>query len=243
MARYESLEGKRIGKLIPLNFTLKDKVKHWVCQCDCGNTKVISQKYLRSGNVVSCGCDNKRKITDEVGNRYGNLVVLRQADQGKYCLWKWICRCDCGNEKTIVGTYLRNGHTKSCGCLPHAKGDKHQTFKGHKDIAGFFWGKIKKSAKKRQLEFNITIEYIWDLYLKQEKKCAISGENLKMTNSFSDTQTNEDAQTASLDRIDSSKGYVIGNVQWVHKHVNMMKQNYPQDYFVKLCKKIAAHNQ
>lgn len=44
----------------------------------------------------------------------------------------------------------------------------------------------------------------------------------------------------SLDRIDSKKGYVVGNVQWVHKDINRMKNTFPQDYFIQVCKQIAA---
>lgn len=45
--------------------------------------------------------------------------------------------------------------------------------------------------------------------------------------------------TASLDRIDSSKDYTIGNVQWIHKSINLMKNVIPQDIFVEWCVKIA----
>ena len=45
--------------------------------------------------------------------------------------------------------------------------------------------------------------------------------------------------TASLDRIDSSKGYVKGNVQWVHKDINKMKTDFEQSIFIKLCKSVA----
>ena len=45
--------------------------------------------------------------------------------------------------------------------------------------------------------------------------------------------------TASLDRIDSSKGYVEGNVQWVHKMINMSKQQYSQEEFIDMCKAVA----
>ena len=39
----------------------------------------------------------------------------------------------------------------------------------------------------------------------------------------------------SLDRVDSSKGYIEGNVQWVHKMVNMSKQQYTQEEFIEMC--------
>jgi hypothetical protein len=48
--------------------------------------------------------------------------------------------------------------------------------------------------------------------------------------------------TASLDRIDSSKGYCEDNVQWVHKDINRMKNTFDQDYFISLCKLIAENS-
>ena len=48
-------------------------------------------------------------------------------------------------------------------------------------------------------------------------------------------------RTASLDRIDSEKGYVAGNVHWVHKTVNKMKMEFSVDDFVSVCKEVAEH--
>lgn len=53
---------------------------------------------------------------------------------------------------------------------------------------------------------------------------------------------NRKNQTASLDRIDSSKGYIEGNVQWLHKDINQMKINFNQKDFIKYCKLIAKNN-
>mgnify|MGYP007044016634 CR=1 FL=1 len=47
--------------------------------------------------------------------------------------------------------------------------------------------------------------------------------------------------TASLDRIDSSKGYIEGNVQWVHKDINWMKQDFNEEYFIFLCSEITKN--
>ena len=58
-----------------------------------------------------------------IGQRFGRLVVIADAGrQGKRSLWH--CRCDCGGEKTVVGTKLREGAIKSCGCMCSAGNNK-----------------------------------------------------------------------------------------------------------------------
>lgn len=55
------------------------------------------------------------KKLDLTGQRYGELTVLRPADNvgGRTA---WLCRCSCGKETVVKTCHLRNGHTKSCGC-------------------------------------------------------------------------------------------------------------------------------
>ncbi len=74
-------------------------------------------------------------------------------------------------------------------------------------------------------------KYLYALSIKQNMKCALTG--LKLTfprNKKEMTQCN-----ASLDRIDSSKGYIEGNVQWVTKEVNQSKMDSSQKGFIKMC--------
>lgn len=54
---------------------------------------------------------------DLTGKRFGRLTVIRRAPNNKDGRAMWLCRCDCGNERIIMGKCLRNGHTQSCGCL------------------------------------------------------------------------------------------------------------------------------
>ena len=51
---------------------------------------------------------------DECGKRYGRLRVVRRSVRrpGVY----WLCECDCGKEHEALGTNLRGGRTRSCGC-------------------------------------------------------------------------------------------------------------------------------
>lgn len=56
------------------------------------------------------------KVIDMTDKRIGSLVVIERngVQNGKAM---WLCKCDCGNHKTVSGDNLRNGHTRSCGCL------------------------------------------------------------------------------------------------------------------------------
>jgi hypothetical protein len=57
---------------------------------------------------------NMSKLTDLTGNVYGKLIVIKRVENryGNPC---WLCKCRCGNEKSIQGSALRNGLTKTCG--------------------------------------------------------------------------------------------------------------------------------
>lgn len=74
-------------------------------------------------------------IIDLSGKRYGRLLVARQAGRDKHGNVMWLCRCDCKTEKAINGESLRQGHTKSCGCLNSelatARKYKHGMSKDH----------------------------------------------------------------------------------------------------------------
>jgi hypothetical protein len=94
-----------------------------------------------------------------------------------------------------------------------------------------FIGKYKVNAALRRIEWNIDNDYLADLLIEQKFKCALTGWDISAMN----IQKN----TASLDRIDSKAGYIEGNLQWVHKMVNMCKQNYKQEDFLEMCISIA----
>ena len=122
---------------------------------------------------------------------------------------------------------LNKGSTKSCGCYHKQICGR---FDGYEDISKKYWSNvIYHSSHKRNLAFDITIEYAWDIFERQNRLCVYSGIPLIFVRNYG---KNSDIQTASLDRIDSSKGYVEGNVQWVHKTINQMKSDMTEDYFL-----------
>jgi len=194
-----------------------------------------------------------KRANNLVGRTFGQLKVKEIFGRDKHSHIIWLCECSCGNIAYIKSSELLRTKVpaKSCGCIiknknpyeihpSHQKRSKSNTWKGCEEISGYLWAKINNGAKKRNLEVSISLEYLWNLFLQQNRKCALSGLELKFANSAKE-QRNHKGTTASLDRICSSKGYVAGNVQWVHKDVNFMKQHYPQDYFVELCGKITKN--
>ena len=96
---------------------------------------------------------------------------------------------------------------------------------------------IQYKAKSRNLIFNLSIEFLNDLYKKQKGKCAISGIEIEFENG-----NYYPINPCSLDRIDSSIGYIEYNVQWVDRKINYMKHQSPNDDFIEICKKISKFN-
>jgi hypothetical protein len=83
------LTGMRFGKLTALNFTRKEKDKHffWNCKCDCGKTITVSSSHLKSGHTRSCGCLYAEFFkTNKFGKKHG-LYNGQQIGILRHCLF------------------------------------------------------------------------------------------------------------------------------------------------------------
>ena len=159
----------------------------------------------------------------------------------------WKCS-DCHHEwQSRISTRSRGSGCPNCKKI-NFRGNKNPNWTGYGEISSTYWNKIKihATAERRSryrgkpmeaLPFEITIEYAWNLFLKQNRRCALSGEPLVLPCKRNGKFTG----TASLDRIDSSKGYVINNVQWIDKQFQPIKRNLPDNVFITLCQKVAAY--
>ena len=121
-------------------------------------------------------------------------------------------------------------------------GKANPHFGGYEEITAHMICLIRRDAQKRDILHPLldnSVEsnrYLWGLYVLQDKRCALSGVPIEFgTNRV----VGRIEKTASLDRIDSDKGYVKGNVQWVHKDVNVMKRAISQERFIQLANQIA----
>ena len=109
-------------------------------------------------------------------------------------------KCECGVEKLAPAGCLINGRNRSCGCeVNAATGQHHHNWTGSEHISGTTFRRIKNRAVQIGVEFSLILNNLEILLKKQKYKCILSGLDINQ-------------KTMSLDRIDSSKGYIEGNV-------------------------------
>jgi len=152
-----------------------------------------------------------------VGQRFGRWTVIGDSVYTKKNAMIQ-CRCDCGFENGVSVASLIAKVSTQCNRCARQK-EKNSQWRGIGKIgAGKYRG--VKGASSRQL--------LSDLWEASDGRCAMTGWPISI----------EDG-SASPDRIDSSVGYVSGNVQWVHQSVNIAKNHFEMDHFISLCHAVA----
>lgn len=132
LGKTRHLEGEIYGRWLVLSkaedqVTPKGRrVKRWLCRCDCGTEKCVSEQSLVRGKSISCGCyrverhRESAKYKDLSNNDYGSWRVLERVPDrfypggGRATMWK--CICVCGVESVVAGNMLKSGISGSCGC-------------------------------------------------------------------------------------------------------------------------------
>ena len=123
----KNLLGQKFNRLTVIAFagrTLRSNIL-WRCRCDCGGSAVATTSALLGGKTQSCGCFQKDRTAeasriDIAGCRFGRYTALYRARTNSNGSG-WMCRCDCGTERVVSTGNLRNGNSKSCGCLNREK--------------------------------------------------------------------------------------------------------------------------
>jgi len=200
---------------------------------EIGCAKITVLRTLKHFNIKR---KNKREKSNEriLQQRFGFLVATEYCGKDKNSWFLWKCRCDCGGSIKVATTNLLKGAVKCCGCGLTKRGK----YIGY--VSGRMWCQIKRCAMVRELKFDITQDYINQLFIQQNFRCALTGEEICLPENTK--QWREGRYNASLDRIDSSIGYVVGNVQWVTKKANLMKMQLSQDEFVSICHKVSNYS-
>lgn len=194
----------------------------------------ISKFLIRHGiKLRKSGPPRGKHTFNLVGQTFDKILVLSLTDErsnDRRPIWK--CKCiKCNFKKKLDTKRVKSGKMFNCYCLKTRH--KH---KGYGDITLTQWNSIKNCANTRNIPFEITIEQAWNLFLKQNGKCSLTGLNITFAVTYN---KRTEYTTASLDRIDSAKPYTIDNVQWIHKDLQYMKWNYDEKYYIEMCKLVS----
>jgi hypothetical protein len=209
---FKDIAGERFGRLMaiePIPGTYSP-VK-WRCICDCGRETRSSGSHLRGGRTQSCGCaytpPKVRKprgdFIDILDQVFGRLTVVERVGARPV---KWRCKCECGGETITLGRSLREGHTRSCGCLIGETAKKTMTTHGQSRTALYatWTGMILRCSNPNFKQ--------WDDY---------GGRGIKVCDRWRHSFENFLADLGerpspkhTLDRMDVDGNYEPGNCRW-----------------------------
>lgn len=250
------------GRLTVVAYTPKrsaeGKLRHFYrCKCNCGKITEVRYDALLYGRTKSCGC-LQRDIASEsikstlavrarprsqlweqpflfLGAKYGRLTILSLQSFGSRGP-VFLCECDCGNRKNIVGYSLLHGNTKSCGCLQREKAAKfgNRLSPGEAAFNRLFYN-LKRIALSSSREFSLTKEEVKNL---TQRTCAYCGG--EPAAQFKTPENNGVYVYNGLDRLDSKRGYSVDNVVSCCWPCNQAKNNRSVTEFIGQAVKIAG---
>lgn len=184
-------------------------------------------------------------LTPEIGKRYNQLEIISKEIRVNKGGRLFEVRCDCGKIDFKLAKHVISGRCKSCKSCASKRTAKNYPPPINSQYVGnlgkTYFSMLKYGAIKRNLEFNITQQYVWDLFINQNGLCKLSGYPISLSTKTKKSSPDYSSFNASLDRIDSNKGYVEGNVQWVHKDINKLKNNLNEIDFIEMCIQVADY--
>lgn len=174
-----------------------------------------------------------KKYHIKPGDKYGRLTCIRFDHIGNHNRSYFLFKCDCGNEKIILGSSVKSGNTKSCGCysmevkqnkrLPENRGVIYQIILGY-----------KHGAKERGYKWDLIIDQVVGIIQKPCYYCGNEKSNTKITKNYK-----EGYSYNGIDRLDNTKGYSIENCVPCCKQCNRAKGTMSFDEFIKWIKAMA----
>jgi hypothetical protein len=169
--------------------------------------------------------------------KYGRLTIVRLSHRDNRSRKYYVCRCDCGTEKTVQAHLLSCGNTKSCGCLKReALASLRARLPDNGGVINHIVLQYRRHARNRELSFNLTRELFERLVRGRCYYCGISGSNLKITKNCRDGFRHN-----GIDRLDPSRGYEPDNVVTACKQCNIAKRSLSAEAFIGWAKRIVSH--
>jgi hypothetical protein len=171
-----------------------------------------------------------------IGKKFSKLEVIEfsHVENGNSY---WKCLCDCNNIRILSACHLKNGNTTSCGCS--------KTYRYAPGESGLrcSYSAYKSRAKEFKRIFDLTLKEFEEITSKNCFYCGIKPNNVSLTKaSEDDRRTKYRSYTYNgIDRIDSSMGYVKGNVVPCCKWCNIAKSNKSVEEFKGHIRKMYHH--
>ena len=173
------------------------------------------------------------KFIDLSGKKFGKLTVLNRDFTGKDSKRTyWLCECECGNKKVIGGDALKANLTKSCGCRQKEIGRENglNNLKEPKPYSTLFH-RTKRSALKRNLSFNISLEEFKTLISQNCYLCGTPPKTIWKKQAEYNLLA-EDLIYNGIDRINNKVGYEIDNCKPCCWRCNIMKRDQSLEGFI-----------
>jgi hypothetical protein len=162
---------------------------------------------------------------DRTGQRFGKLTVIRRLLNDKVNQAVWLCKCDCGKEKTYRASNLHSKTSMSCGCSHKKK--------------PFLWiyNKLLKRAELRNLKCDLNYEDFISFTTINE--CYYCGSHIKWA--ANPIRKVAYTQRYNIDRLNNNLGYTKNNCVVCCWECNCMKRNRSDIQFINHCNKIVQY--
>lgn len=145
------------------------------------------------------------KFVDLTDKTFGKLIVLNRTTNSKHGASRWTCLCECGQQTIVIGGDLKNGKTKSCGCLTSISNKERSLHNKCDTIEYQTWSDMiarctnhKHKSYKNYGGRGITVDKSWLNFI-----------------NFYNEMGKRPSNMHSLDRRDNNKGYCKENCNWV----------------------------
>lgn len=222
---FKDLKGQTFGFWKVISYLGHGK---WECECQCGRCQQVSGKFIRLGRSKSCRfCKGVKSKIFSSGMVIGSLTLLKRIIKGRDIPY-WECMCKCGGKDLVSEYNLKYEKRVTCRrCSPNIKRVGNSAFNG-------LFSSYKRSAQNRGISWGLSIE---DFGIITKSDCHYTG---LPPSSIIKTTTSIYTYNG-IDRIDSSKGYVIDNCVPCNGVVNKMKMALPYEEFLNMCSIISNH--
>lgn len=229
--------GLKLGRLTLLRWEWGSKkrgngtqrVKGWVCRCDCGTQCWIRSDQLKRGNNRSCGCAARSRIHEVrrenfLGKKFGKLTVIKPSiSLGDP---NWTCACDCGTKTVTVPIRdLITGRKKSCGCGFFSQ--QRGTYEEMRMREAY--NVLEHRSRNKNIALDLSAEEYMSIV--KNKNCTYCGVKPAKCPHNNARRGHTTRVAHGLDRVDNAKGYTMGNVVPCCTQCNYAKRTMPWDVF------------